>query len=111
MKKESLEKDSLSNVVEFPGKVKVGNTNSLSLGNDPIEELLNEFKDFEFNEDFEDWEDFEVDDMLFEDYVIEAPENSCQSIEVLKQQIEALGEVSSRMKYYISEINTHRHRF
>ena len=111
MKKESNSNDSLSNIVEFPNRLDASGFSSLSLGNDPIEDLLNEFKDFEFVEEFDDWEDFEIDDTLFEDYVVETSLEGSESVELLKQQIETLEEINNRLKYYVGEINTHRQRF
>ena len=111
MKKESNSNDSLSNIVEFPNRLDASGFSSLGLGNDPIEDLLNEFKDFEFVEEFDDWEDFEIDDTLFEDYVVETSLEGIESVELLKQQIETLEEINNRLKYYVGEINTHRQRF
>lgn len=102
-----LDAQKMDNVVNFPfgGSERVSTTSKrVDLG-DPLEELLNEFSDWEIEED--EWEPIETNLKVDLESLFPAPSsnvNSDDEIELLTHQISLLEDVTKRMKFYIDEI-------
>lgn len=100
-----LDKDRPDNVVSFPfgGLERSSAASPASDLNDPIEELLNEFSDWEIDE--EEWEpSYSLSDQeISEMYSLSLDQSSCE-IELLNCQIDLLEDVTKRMKFYLDEV-------
>lgn len=98
--------DKMDNVVSFPfgGSDRVSPSSQPTPEiNDPIEELLNEFADWEMDE--EEWEPHVT--ISPQDLASMFPmtlNESDDEIELLGQQIELLEDVTKRMKFYLDEV-------
>ncbi len=100
-----LDKDKHDNVVSFPfgGLQRSSVSSPASELNDPIEELLNEFSDWEIDE--EEWEpSFSLTEQeISEMYSLGTDQPSCE-MELLNCQIDLLEDVTKRMKFYLDEV-------
>ena len=93
------------NVVSFPfgGIDRVSAAGPGTELNDPIEELLNEFADWEIDE--EEWEPnptLSLDEIT-QMYSLDLDQSSSE-IELLQCQIDLLEDVTKRMKFYLDEV-------
>lgn len=103
---QELGTETMDNVVSFPfgGSERVStNVPPVTDLNDPLEELLNEFADWEIDE--EDWEPAPVEthdlSLLFPNVVAD---NSNDDIDLLAHQVSLLEDVTKRLKFYLDEI-------
>lgn len=103
---QELGTESMDNVVSFPfgGSERISpSVPPITDLNDPLEELLNEFADWEIDE--EDWEPTPVEthdlSTLFPSVV---SNNTDDDIELLAHQVSLLEDVTKRLKFYLDEI-------
>ncbi len=103
---QELDMDKVDNVVSFPfgASERVSPSMPLADLNDPLEELLNEFADWEIDE--EEWEiptGVEPPDL----HALFAPSQysgTGSETELLSHQLDLLEDITKRMKFYLDEI-------
>lgn len=103
---QDFDMDKVDNVVSFPfgGSERVSPNVPLADFNDPLEELLNEFADWEIDE--EEWDlppPMESDELAALFPPIDESKN-CSEVELLAHQIDLLEDITKRMKFYLDEI-------
>tara|TARA_R110000868_G_scaffold38661_7_gene135151 strand:+ start:16736 stop:17083 length:348 start_codon:yes stop_codon:yes gene_type:complete len=100
-----LDKDAMNNVVSFPfGKAeRVSHSAPISDLSDPIEELLNEFAEWEIEE--EEWEPLFGEPSVDMSLIYPSPpSDQGDELSLLTQQIDLLEDVTKRMKFYLDEV-------
>lgn len=102
---QELEIDAMENVVNFPfgGIDRISPKNPSVDVSDPLEELLNEFADWEIDD--EEWEPtVTISETEISAFFPTIENESDDELELLTKQVALLEDVTKRMKFYLDEI-------